>query len=221
MCFSHCVLLLMLILLALFLLWQRMQWRSIQGTFPNSEILQAVHSGNIYKSVPTYIYTGCIYPNVNIQICLLSFQFANWLKVYIYVFVENLFFLWSKWQQVSKAGKQPFSYLDVARGLSGILEHPRTGYWQGENWQLNQVCVADWSLMLRNLFEVMSCHGFEVLTWVLSLFHLGMRLFSVVLVNHNFFCRVGVLLKSITCWLESCSFSVLQKETERQWQLLW
>lgn len=91
-CFSHCVLLLMLILLAPFLVWQRMQWRSIRGTFPNSEILQAVHSGNIYKSVPRYIYTGHIYPNVNIQICLLSFQFANWLKVYICVSVENLFF---------------------------------------------------------------------------------------------------------------------------------
>lgn len=91
-CFSRCVLLLMLILLAPFLLWQRMQWRSIQGTFPNSEILQAVHSGNIYKSVPRYVYTGCIYPNVNIQICLLSFQFANWLNVYICVSMVNLFF---------------------------------------------------------------------------------------------------------------------------------
>lgn len=81
----------MFILLAPFLPWQQRQWHSSQGTFPNPEILQAVHSGNIYKSVPRYIYTGCIYPNVNIQICLLSFQFANRFKFYIRVPMENFF----------------------------------------------------------------------------------------------------------------------------------
>lgn len=80
----------MLILLAPFLPWQHRQWHSSQGTFPSPEILQAVHSGNIYKSLPRYIYTGCIYPNVNIQICLLSFQFTTRVKFYIRVSRENL-----------------------------------------------------------------------------------------------------------------------------------
>lgn len=66
-------------------------------------------------------------------------------------------------------GKEPFSYRDVPHSLSGILGHPHTGRGQGENGQLGQ---ADWSLMLSNLSEVTDCHGFEVLPWELSLFHL-------------------------------------------------
>lgn len=78
---SHCVSPTKACFISPVLLWQRMRWRGIRGTFPNTGILQGVHSGNIYRSVPTSIYATCIYPNVNIQIYLLSLQFGNLLRV--------------------------------------------------------------------------------------------------------------------------------------------
>lgn len=157
----------MLFLLAPFLPWQHRQWCSSQGTFPSPEILQAVHSGNIYKSLPRYIYTGCIYPNVNIQICLLSFQFTTRVKFYIRVSRENFLLSVVKMTEGFRGRKRAI-FLSWC-SLRLIWDPGASTYWMLIRKGLAAPPgLTPWSLVI--CVKGWGCCTFEGLVWVLSFF---------------------------------------------------